>query len=69
MALAWDREGVVTRTISQPASARRRIPATAAGMSMVSSLIMDCTTTGWLLPMGTSPTITVRVGRRRTWVS
>ncbi len=62
-------EGVVTRTISLPASASRMMPATAASMSRVSSLIIDCTTTGWSLPMGTSPTITVRVTRRWIWVS
>ena len=69
MALAWASEGTVTRTISQPASCRRRMPAVAPAMSRVSSLIIDCTTTGWSLPIQMSPTRTLRVGRRRMVVA
>src|SRR5437879_6019125 len=47
--------GTVTRTISQPASSRRRIWATVASMSHVSGVVIDCTQIG-LSP----PTISLR---------
>jgi hypothetical protein len=45
------------------------MPAVAPSMSRVSSLIIDCTTTGWSLPIHTSPTRTLRVLRRRRVVA
>jgi len=68
-ALAWAMLGTVTRTISQPISCKRRIPATDPSMSRVSSLIIDCTTTGLPPPMVTLPTLTGRVLRRLMVVS
>ena len=53
--------GMATRTISQPASARRPIWASVAATSRVSVFVIDWTATGAPPPTGTSPTITGRV--------
>jgi hypothetical protein len=57
--------GAVMRTISQPARTRRSVWATVASVSMVSVVVMDWTRMGLAPPTPTSPTATVRVGRRR----
>src|SRR5438128_2313826 len=55
--------GTVTRTISQPARARRRICSAVAVTSAVSGVVIDWTRIGLLPPIPTSPTRTSRVGR------
>ena len=61
--------GAVMRTIWQPTATRSSVCWTLAAVSMVSQVIIDCTTTGWSPPMMTppfagSPTTTSRVLRR-----
>ena len=48
--------GTATRTSSQPASTMRPICARVASTSLVSVLVIDCTTTGAPPPTGTPPT-------------
>src|SRR5213593_3871227 len=57
--------GTVTRTISHPASTRRRIWATVASTSAVRGVVMDWTRIGLPPPTPTSPTLTSRVFLRR----
>src|SRR3990167_6715211 len=56
--------GTETRTMSAPASSRRRICATVAATSLVSLLVMLCTAIGASPPTGTEPTHILRVRRR-----
>src|SRR5688572_28338590 len=56
--------GTATRTISQPASARRRICASVASTSHVMVMVIDCTATGAPPPIRTLPTRTGRVRSR-----
>ena len=49
--------GMATRTISQPARARRAICASVASASRVSVLVIDCTVMGAPPPIGTPPTM------------
>jgi hypothetical protein len=51
----------VTRTSSEPARARAATCCTVPGMSAVSVLVMDCTTTGASEPTRTPPTRAVTV--------
>ena len=48
--------GTATRTSSQPASTIRPICSSVASTSLVSVLVIDCTTTGAPPPIGTPPT-------------
>ena len=56
--------GAVTRTISQPTSARAIDWRTVAATSWVSLVVIDWTRTGLEPPTPTEPTRTSRVGRR-----
>jgi len=51
----------VTRTISEPASARAATCSMVPATSAVSVLVIDCTTTGTSQPMRTCPILTVPV--------
>jgi hypothetical protein len=51
----------VTRTISEPARARAATCSIVPGMSAVSVLVIDCTTTGTSQPTRTCPILTVGV--------
>jgi hypothetical protein len=59
--------GAVTRTISQPTSARATDWRTVAATSWVSLVVIDWTRTGLEPPTPTPPTATSRVGRRTVW--
>ena len=59
--------GAVTRTISQPTSARAIDWRTVASTSWVSLVVIDWTRIGFVPPTPTQPTDTSRVGRRTVW--
>src|SRR3990167_4906398 len=63
-ASAASMSGTEMRTISAPASCRRRTWATVAATSLVSVLVMLCTAMGASPPTGTEPTQILRVRRR-----
>ena len=59
--------GAVTRTISQPTSARAIDCRTVAATSCVSLVVIDWMRIGFAPPTPTPPTLTSRVGRRTVW--
>ena len=59
--------GAVTRTISQPTSARATDWRTVAATSWVSLVVIDWTRMGLEPPTPTLPTRTSRVARRTVW--
>ena len=61
-ASSW--RGHATRTMSQPVAVSSAICCSVALTSCVLVVVIDCTATGWSLPMPTPPTMSWRVLRR-----
>ena len=59
--------GAVTRTISQPTSARAMHCRAVASTSWVSLVVIDCSRIGFAPPTPTDPTRTSTVRRRMVW--
>ena len=59
--------GQETRTMSAPASSRRRIWSIVAAASAVGVLVIDWTVIGASPPTGTAPTMIWRLLRRAMW--